>query len=119
MVLLPFTPVAIVGVGVVLYFFFGVGCLGCCFGPLAVVLYIPGVVLGTVGYMLFVLMSGFLKVLNPEIETFSKDDLEKELFCGLNGETVRNMPPLLRMAEVATEAYPQSILGEFTVQSPI
>ena len=113
MVLLPFTPVAILGVGAVLVAFFDNGCKGCfCYGPLAVALYIPGVVLCTAGYMLFVLVTGFLKVLNPEIETFSEEDLGKEKFCGLRGEIILQIPPMLRMAEVATESYPQSILGE-------
>ena len=120
MVLLPFTPVAIVGFMIVL-FAFACGCWsgwkGCCLGPLALVLYIPGVVLGTVGYMLFVLVTGFLKVLNPEVETLSEEDLEDALICGLDGEKILRIPPLLRMAEVATESYPQSILGEFHCSS--
>merc|ERR550532_3140884 len=36
---------------------------------------------------------------------------ETELFCGFDNGEILKFPPLLRMAEVVTESYPQSILG--------
>ena len=135
MALLPFTPVAIVA----LYPFFGflvfvaeksgrvlgwccdLGCCGCFVCPLAfvllsvtaisigLVLYIPGVVLFTAGYILFVLASGCIKAARPDIESLDRKD--KVLGC-IKPKHVNKYTPVLRTAEVASESYPQSILGE-------
>ena len=63
-------------------------CLALGFG---LAFYIPGVIVCTAGYILFVLGSGCIKAVKPDIE--SHDDV-------------------LRTAEVASVSYPQSILGE-------
>ena len=76
-------------------------------GLLAVVLYIPGVVLSTALYMLFVLTAGFAKVLNPEIES----QPDRELFLDI--DFIAKYPPLLRMGEVVGESYPQAAIGNF------
>ena len=76
---------------------------------LVVVLYIPGVILSTALYMLFVLTAGFAKVLNPEIESQPDSDL----FPGFNGGNIAFYPPLLRMGEVVGESYPQAAIGNF------
>ena len=124
MVSLPFTPLAIVGVILVFYF-----CFPVCFnedeeatyhwwqGPLALLLYIPGVVIGTPIYMIIVLVSGCVKVVKPELASTPEDDSEdKSYFCCIDGDIIFNMvakwTPMLRMGEVATESYPQSVLGE-------
>ena len=138
MVALPFTPMALVGIPLVVIALLqpvwaGLGVLedwlknchwlakivvgflgGCLYVllalALALVLYLPGVVIGTAGYMLFVLGSGCLKVVKPELESL-KDDYK--VLPGVEAEIFKELPPMLRMAEVATESYPQSILGEF------
>ena len=136
MVSLPFTPVAMVGLVAFMAFlsyafdkskpviewFCDLGPCCCCFGcPLAamllslaaisigLVLYIPGVVLFTAGYILFVLGSGCIKVVRPDIESLDDDD---DVLGCIPPEFVNKATPILRTAEVATESYPQSILGE-------
>ena len=139
MVALPFTPMALAGIAlVVLAFGIGMlngleilakwlknchwlaqivgGCLGLCLTvslalALALALYLPGVVIGTAGYMLYVLGAGCVKVVKPEVE--SPDFEERVLMGCVSAKDVKKIPPMLRMAEVATESYPQSILGEF------
>ena len=76
---------------------------------LAVVLYVPGVVLSTALYMLFVLTAGFVKVLNPEIDS----QPDRELFLGIDGNVVAKGPAWLRMGEVVGESYPQAAIGNF------
>ena len=115
MVLLPFAPAAIVGVFLVFEDAVSKDTWKkkSQYGFLGLVLLVPGVIICTPLYMLFVLVTGFLKVWNPEIETLPEEDLGKEQFCCLDGRTILQIPPLLRMAEVVMESYPQSILGEF------
>ena len=118
MVLLPFAPAAIVGVFLVFEDAVSKDTWKkkSKYGFLGLVLLVPGVIICTPLYMLFVLVTGFLKVWNPEIET--DEDLGKEQFCCLDGRTILQIPPLLRMAEVVMESYPQSILGEFHCPVP-
>ena len=115
MSLLPFVPGAIMGFFAVIAAAFDEDTWKgkCLTGLLGIILYVPGVIICTPLYMLFVLVSGFLKVLNPEIETLPEEDLGKKQFCGADGGDILKIPPLLRMAEVAMESYPQSTLGEF------
>ena len=137
MVSLPFTPVAIVGlapltiaffkaadvagkfynipkdycgsrVGLLFGFLFGCVVLGLGAG-LSLALYILGVVLCTAGYILFVLGSGCIKAARPDIESLDRKD--KVLGC-IKPKHVNKYTPVLRTAEVASESYPQSILGE-------
>ena len=81
-------------------------CLALGFG---LAFYIPGVIVCTAGYILFVLGSGCIKAVKPDIE--SLDDKHKVLGCIPPG-FVNKTTPVLRTAEVASESYPQSILGE-------
>ena len=108
---LPFLPMAFVGFLYLLFRDFdGEDRLTRCSKRLlAVVFYIPGVVLSTALYMLFVLTAGFAKVLNPEIES----QPDRELFLGIDGENIVKLPPLLRMGEVVGESYPQAAIGNF------
>ena len=110
MVALPFAPVAVVGIGVVLAAFHNDGTWGkkgLLYGALSVVLYVPGVVVVTAFYMLFVLSSGLAKGWNPKIE-YRPD---REVFLCFDGDTIAKWPPILRMVEVVGESYPQAVLG--------
>ena len=113
LVTLPFVPMALLGLvfllGVMVGFDDDNRLVRCSKRLLAVVLYVPGVILSTALYVLFVLTAGFAKVLNPEIES----QPDRELFPGFNGEDIANFPPLLRMGEVVGESYPQAAIGNF------
>ena len=76
------------------------------------ILYIPAVLICTPAYILFVLISGCVKVLLPDIESFSDSDLLEEVAFGLKLKDFKEIPNMLRTAEVTTESYPQSILGK-------
>ena len=76
-------------------------------GALSLVLYVPGVVVVTAFYMLFVLSSGLAKVWNPKIEYLP----HREVFLCFDGDTIAKWPPILRMVEVIGESYPQAVLG--------
>ena len=117
MVLLPFAPAAIVGVFLVFEDAVSKDTWKkkSQYGFLGLVRLVPGVIICTPLYMLFVLVTGFLKVWNPEIETLPEEDLGKEQFCCLDGRTILQTPPLLRMAEVTRNLS----LVSFTVQCPI
>ena len=65
--------------------------------------------------MLFVLVTGCFKVVNPDIESTLKDDhVSDDNYVAAEYVT---LPPMLRMAEVSTESYPQAILGEQSAPS--
>ena len=81
-------------------------CLAIIFG---LALYIQVVIGGTALYLLFVLGSGCIKALRPDIESLDEDD---KVLCCVKPGLVNRATPVLRTAEVATESYPQSILGE-------
>ena len=115
MVALPFLPAAIVGlIGISVY----LAKKAWCRALLSAIIYVPFVLIGTPAYMLFVLVSGCYKVVKPDIELTLEDDFNP------NDENADEMDmvfsffsPALRMAEVATESYPQSVLGEQSVPS--
>ena len=65
---------------------------------LGFIFFVPAVVFFTAGYMLIVLVSGCAKVVYP-------DDVEDD-------ELDEKSPAFLRIAEVAAESYPQSVLGK-------
>ena len=65
--------------------------------------------------MLFVLFAGCYKVVKPDIESTLKDDYVSDDKDG-DGFYVQ-LPAMLRMAEVTTESYPQSVLGEQSAPS--
>ena len=69
----------------------------------------------TLLYMLFVLVTGCYKVVKPDIESTLKDDHVSD-DNDVDGVFVE-LPPMLRMAEVTTESYPQSVLGEQSAPS--
>ena len=81
-------------------------CLALGFG---LAFYIPGVIVCTALYLLFVLGSGCIKALRPDIETLDNDD---KVLCCVKPGSLNRTTATLRTAEVATESYPQSILGE-------
>ena len=112
MVALPFAPVAVAGIGVTPLMVASInegkwGKKGLLYGALSLVLYVPGVVVVTAFYMLFVLSSGLAKVWNPKIE-YRPD---REVFLCFDGDTIAKWPPILRMVEVVGESYPQAVLG--------
>ena len=114
LVTLPFLPMALVGFALLLYVMVeeiddDPRLVRCSKRLLAVVLYVPGVILSTALYMLFVLTAGFAKVLNPEIES----QPDRELFLGIDGDDIARYPALLRMGEVVGESYPQAAIGNF------
>ena len=75
--------------------------------------FVPGVLICTPLYMLYVLVIGFVKVWKPEHK--QKDDLP---FCGIEieKEFMTVLPSVLRMAEVVAESFPQSVLGRFLLK---
>lgn len=77
---------------------------------LILLFFVPGVLICTPLYMLYVLGIGFVKVWKPE----EKDNLR---FCGttLDEGLMTFLPSILRMAEVVAESYPQSVLGRFLI----
>ena len=110
MVALPFAPVAAVGILGVLAAFINDGKWGkkgLLYGALSMVLYVPGVVVVTAFYMLFVLSSGLAKVWNPKIEYRPGRDV----FLCCSVDTIAKGPPILRMVEVVGESYLQAVLG--------
>ena len=111
LVTLPFVPMALLGFAFLLFGDFdGKNRLTRCSKRLlALVFYVPGVVLSTALYMLFVLTAGFAKVLNPEIES----QPDRELIPGFDGDVIAKFPPFLRMGEVVGESYPQAAIGNF------
>ena len=113
LVTLPFLPMAVVGFALSLYGMVKIDgdswLTWCSKRLLAVVLYVPGVVLSTALYVLFVLTAGFAKVLNPEIES----QPDRKLLLDIDGKTISKFPPLLRMGEVVGESYPQAAIGNF------
>ena len=110
MVALPFASVAAAGILGILVLFNNDGKWGkkgLLYGALSVVLYLPGVVVVTAFYMLFVLSSGLAKGWNPKIE-YRPD---REVFLCFDGDIIAKWPPILRMVEVVGESYPQAVLG--------
>ena len=76
-------------------------------GLLLLIFLLPVVALGTPVYMVFILLAGFGRLVNPQI---GDDD---EVLGGLmEGDTVKMFAPLFRMVEVVGESYPQALLGE-------
>ena len=106
---LPFLPIAIAGI-----FLAYMACYKAKWWQrfVTLLLYIPGVLICTPLYMLYVLVIGFVKVWKPE----QKDDL---LFCGINMDSGLIITPILRMGEVVAESYPQSVLGRFLFNDEI
>ena len=95
------------------FFLFSVMDGGCCCWGLSAILYLPAVLIGTPVYILYILISGCIKVLFPDIESSSDRDLENEVVFGLRLKNFQKYPNMLRTAEVVTESYPQSILGKY------
>ena len=99
---LPFLPIAIAG----LFLAFIAGYNAKWWQRFVILLlYIPGVLICTPLYMLYVLVIGFVNVWKPE----QRDDLQDSWTSGL----LTVIPSILRMGEVVAESYPQSILGRF------
>ena len=73
------------------------------------ILYLPLVAILTPLYIGFVLLTGILKVWDPELS--KKED---PLF-GLGGEGLIIFSSIFRILEIVTESCPQSILGESTL----
>ena len=73
------------------------------------ILYIPLVAIATPLYIGFVLLTGILKVWDPELS--QKED---PLF-GTDREYLIQISSLFRILEIVTESCPQSILGESTL----
>ena len=119
MVALPFLPAALAMVGGVPFFVmmglpdkFGCCLAVCLCSCLSPILYIPAVLVCTPVYILYILISGCVKVFFPDIESFSEEDLDEEVAFGWRFEAFAEYPNLLRTAQVVTESYPQSILGK-------
>ena len=119
MVALPFLPAAIAMVGAVPLGVMGVLDVnfGCCLAVclcscLSPILYIPAVLICTAVYILYILISGCVKFLFPDMESISEADLDKNVGYGLKLKDFKEIPNMLRTAEVTTESYPQSILGK-------
>ena len=104
MVLLPFLPGAVVGVWWAWASFSDKKYYWCF---LTLLFYVPGVLLGTPLYMAFVMLTSCVKLFKPDF-----DNKEKLLCWLLDGEKVS---PMLRMSEIVGESYPQSMLGEFSL----
>ena len=73
---------------------------------LILLLYVLAVPIGTVCYIVFVLVAGAMKVWNPDLSEVD-DDI---MFVG-DGEDIVNYAVLFRIAEIVTESCPQSSLG--------
>ena len=73
---------------------------------LILLLYVLAVPIGTVCYIIFVLVAGLMKVWNPDLSEVD-DDI---MFVG-DGEDIVNYAVLFRIAEIVTESCPQSSLG--------
>ena len=115
MVALPFLPAAIVGLCWIGYCLKGEDW---CNALISAIIYVPCVLIVTPAYMLFVLVSGCYKVVKPGIEFtledgYDSDDENADDY----GQLFAMLSPLLRMGEVATESYPQSVLGEQSAPS--
>ena len=120
MVALPFLPAAIAMVGAVPLGVMGVLDVnfGCCLAVclcscLSPILYIPAVLICTAVYILYILISGCVKVFYPDIESFSEEDLDEKVAFGWRLEDFAEYPNLLRTAQVVTDSYPQSVLGKY------
>ena len=72
---------------------------------LILLLYVLAVPIGTVCYIVFVLVAGAMKVWNPNLS-----EVEDVMF-GLDGEDFVNQAAMFRIAEIVTESCPQSSLG--------
>ena len=108
---LPFLPIAI---GLLFMAFVSFKDDGPCRTFLILLFFVPGVLICTPLYMLYVLVIGFVKVWKPE----QKDDLP---CCCIKIDDIflTFLPPILRMAEVVAESYPQSVLGRFLLNDEI
>ena len=120
MVALPFTLMAIALVGALPFFVMMMlpDKFGCCLAVcqcscLSAILYIPAVLICTPVYILYILISGCVKVFFPDIESFSEEDLDEKVAFGWRLEDFAEYPNLLRTAQVATDSYPQSVLGKY------
>ena len=111
LVTLPFLPMALVGLvlllGVMVDSDDDSWLTWCGERLLAVLLYIPGVILSTALYVVVVLTAGFVKVLDPKIES----QPDRDVFLIFDGDLIAKLPPLFRMAEVVGESYPQAAIG--------
>ena len=121
MVALPFLPAAIAMVGAVPLGVMGVLDVnfGCCLAVclcscLSPILYIPAVLICTAVYILYILISGCVKVLFPDMEDdMGWEDLRKEVAFGWRLKDFTETPNMLRTAQVVTDSYPQSLLGKY------
>ena len=102
MCVLPLAPVGIVGP----LYFYGNQDDKFCAIFLILLLYVPALPIGTVCYIIFVLVVGAMKVWNPNLSEVD-DDI---MFVG-DGEDIVNYAVLFRIAEIVTESCPQSSLG--------
>ena len=102
MCVLPLAPVGLVGP----LFVFEFADNKLCTILLILLLYVLAVPIGTVCYIIFVLVAGVMKVWNPNLSEVD-DDI---MFVG-DGEDIVNYAVLFRIAEIVTESCPQSSLG--------
>ena len=70
------------------------------------ILYIPLVAIATPLYIGFVLLTGILKVWDPELSK------KEDVLFGLDGKRLIAFSSLFRITEIVTESCPQSMLGE-------
>ena len=121
MVALPFLPAALAMVGGVPFFVmmglpdkFGCCLAVCLCSCLSPILYIPAVLICTAVYILYILISGCVKVLFPDMEDGMEwEDLRKEVAFGWRLKDFTETPNMLRTAQVVTDSYPQSLLGKY------
>ena len=73
---------------------------------LILLLYVPALPIGTVCYIIFVLVAGIMKVWNPNLS-----EVDDHIMFIFDGEDIVNYAAVFRIAEIVTESCPQSSLG--------
>ena len=102
MCVLPLAPVGIIGP---LFIFDDVDNKICAI-LVILLLYVPALPIGTVGYIMFVLVVGLIRIWNPNLS-----DRDDTIIFGMDGEDIVDAAVGLRIAEIVTESCPQSMLG--------
>ena len=77
---------------------------------LILLLYVLAVPIGTVCYIVFVLVAGAMKVWNPNLSEVD------DVMFGMDGELFVGFAAIFRIAEIVTESCPQSSLGNRQLQ---
>ena len=112
MVSMPFLPMTIALLWLAFFILFGKE--GRWVGLLLLLLLPLLVAIATPTYMIFSIVAGFVKFVEPVIEDDNDDVDGLSVFSSLS-EFVNVFAPIFRMLELVGESYPQALLGELAL----